>query len=592
MRPVFLLGAFAALAFAGGTARAADPVVGTMSSMAHAMPRGAGRARVTPAAEVNLRLARRERESVQVLVTSRSCDLENVRVEVGDLRRDRPWWKPWEAATLSAANVDCHVTGYVWTEFPTNAPHGVTAMESVPVREAPGYRLKVKTCTADWYPDPILDFLPSVKVARGDVQSFWIRVRCPSDQPAGTYRGMLSVVLTPVGGAPTTRALPFVVRVNDFAVPAESPLPLAVTFGPMTFMTNHSEHAQAEAKAKAADPQGPVALANGRLAEWGAFLADYYLTMDSLYTRTNLHWDVLARLRDEGRLGRFNLGYWDYPKGDAETMASWRERTLPRLRRNYEKARELGILGKAYLYGCDEVRTNWFDSIRACTEILRREFPGVPLATTAYDETYGVGSPLAGIDWFTPKTSKYDPVLAAKARAEGRRVGWYVCNVPGGTYANGFVQDPAIDLRMLMGAQTVRMRPDGFLYYELTIWNAPRPIERGPFTDWWSRSYLTANGDGCWTAVGPGGRPLSTQRLENFRDGLEDYAYALLLEEKLAAHPDAPWASEARRLLSVPREVMDTMENYTLDPAVYAAWRNAMADLIEGCGRSSPLPPN
>lgn len=579
--PVTAAAALALTVDALSAQSADDTLVGTMSPMEHAMPRGADRVRVTPAGEVSLRLARRERESVQVLVTNPAHDLEDVRVEVGDLRRERPWWRFWEATTLSAENVDCDVTGYVWTEFPTNAPHGVTSMESVSVKEAPGYRLKVKRCTAGWYPDPILNFLPSVKVSRGDVQSFWIRVRCPDGQSAGTYRGTLSVRFTPADGAPTVRRLPFAVRVNDFAVPAESPLPLAVTFGPMTFMTNHSEFAQAEAKAKAADPQGPVALAEGRLAEWGAFLADYYLTMDSLYTRTNLHWGVLARLRDEGRLGRFNLGYWDYPKGDAETMASWRERTLPRLRRNYEKARELGILDKAYLYGCDEVRTNYFDSIRACIGILRQEFPSVPLSTTAYDESYGVGSPLAGIDWFTPKTSKYDPARAAAARAEGRQVWWYVCNLPGGTYANGFVQDPAIDLRMLMGAQSVRMRPDGFLYYELTIWNAPRPIERGPFTDWWSRSYLTANGDGCWTAVGPGGKPLPTQRLENFRDGLEDYAYALLLERKLAADPRAAWADEARRLLAVPREVMDTMENYTLDPAAYAAWRDAMADLIE-----------
>ena len=162
---------------------------------------------------------------------------------------------------------------------------------------------------------------------------------------------------------------------------------------------------------------------------------------------------------------------------------------------------------------------------------------------------------------------------AAAARAEGRQGWWYVCNLPGGTYANGFVQDPAIDLRMLMGAQSVRMRPDGFLYYELTIWNAPRPIERGPFTDWWSRSYLTANGDGCWTAVGPGGKPLPTQRLENFRDGLEDYAYALEYERVTG------------RKAEVPASVCTSVWQYTDDPKAYYAWRDVLAEAIERATR-------
>ena len=134
---------------------------------------------------------------------------------------------------------------------------------------------------------------------------------------------------------------------------------------------------------------------------------------------------------------------------------------------------------------------------------------------------------------------------------------------------------------MLMGAQTLRMRPDGFLYYQISIWNAERPISKGPFTDWVTRSFMTLNGDGCWTAVGPGGKPLSTLRLENFRDGLEDYAYALLLEKKLAANPDAPWAAEAKALLDVPKNVMNTMNDFNDDPAALYAWRNAMADLID-----------
>jgi hypothetical protein len=73
-------------------------------------------------------------------------------------------------------------------------------------------------------------------------------------------------------------------------------------------------------------------------------------------------------------------------------------------------------------------------------------------------------------------------------------------------------------------------------------------------------------------------------RLENFRDGLEDYAYALELERKLKARTAAPddlWAKRARELLAVPDDVMRAMTQFTGDPAAVLRWRDAMADLIE-----------
>lgn len=564
----------------GALAFGADVTVGTASSMEFAFPRGEKKAVVVPAREAKVRLARNERESFQVLVTCADADLSDVKVEVSNLEREHSWWAFWNGADLPATNVDCHVTGYAWTLFPTNSRYTISTHRSVPCEKAPGYRMNVERCRDDWYPDPILDFLDGVEIKKGDVQSFWIRVRCPEDQPAGSYRGRLSVAYT-CAGRRNVRSLPLSVRVNDFAVPKASPLPLAVTYQPMAHRTNATAVAGAEADAKMKDPQGTVMLAKGREREWGDFLADYYLTMDSLYTRTNLHWQVLAQLRDDGRLGNFNLGYWDYYKGGGDAESKWRAETLPRLRRNYQMAKDLGILHKAYLYGCDEVDTNYFDNIRACVGILKKEFPGVPISTTAYDHDFGVGTRLDGIDWFTPLTPKFNKDKVEKARAQGRQVWWYVCCGPSGEWANGFTQHPPIDLRMLMGAQTVRMRPDGFLYYEISIWNAPRPIEKGPFTDWWERSFMTCNGDGCWTAVGPGGKPLSALRLENFRDGLEDYAYALLLERKLAANPNAPWAAKARELLAVPEVLMHSMNCFSTDPAVTYAWRDAMADLVE-----------
>jgi hypothetical protein len=87
--------------------------------------------------------------------------------------------------------------------------------------------------------------------------------------------------------------------------------------------------------------------------------------------------------------------------------------------------------------------------------------------------------------------------------------------------------------------------------------------------------------------VGPDGTPLSTVRLENFRDGLEDYAYAVELERKLNAcqDKDSDWARQARELLDVPSEVMIDMLNFTDSPDAVMHWRDSMADLIESAGK-------
>ena len=78
------------------------------------------------------------------------------------------------------------------------------------------------------------------------------------------------------------------------------------------------------------------------------------------------------------------------------------------------------------------------------------------------------------------------------------------------------------------------------------------------------------NGEGCIAGVGPDGIPLPTVRLENFRDGLEDYAYVALLKKKIAPRGgDDEWTRRAKAL-----------DCFSDDPAVLYAWRDAMADLI------------
>ena len=537
--------------------RSPDMLVGWATSMEHVRPRGAFEARAIPSDGLKVRLARNEYECVQVVVSPRNRDLTGVRVKVDG-----------ELGGFPVSNVSCSAMGYVRTmEVP---PYGVGV--TVPTNTVHGYVRTVRKPKPGWWPDPILDFLDGVDVKRHDVQSFWVCVHAPSGQKAGTYRGFLTVSADGIAAI----RIPFAVRVNDFALGRVSPLPLAITFAPET----RSEDARK-------NPESPVNAWRRHIDKWTDFLADHLITIDSLY-----HWHDLWRIRQlerlerQGRLGHFNLGYWSYPADGKETVEAWQRRNLPRLEQFYRAAKERNILDRAYVYGCDEVHAEHFTEIARAVAALKTALPGVPVATTAYDGAYGVGTALGDVDWFTPLTPSYDAAKADVARAQGHRVWWYVCMAPKAPRANMFVECQPIEGRLLMGAQSVRMKPDGFLYYQISIWNSSRCITSGPFTDWTPRSWRTYNGDGSWTCVGPDGTPLSTVRLENFRDGLEDYAYAVELERKLNAcqDKDSDWARQARELLDVPSEVMIDMQNFTDSPDAVMYWRDGMADLIESAG--------
>ena len=491
----------------------------------------------------SVRLARGEYESFQLLVRGER-DLSGLRVEA--------------AGGEAAGWVKCSPMGYVKL---VSKPEYFDKLEGNP--------------TLGWWPNMILDFLEEVDVPAGDVMGFWVRVHCPRDAKAGEYGAMLRV--SAKGEA--TREFPLSVRVNAFEMPAVAPMPMAVTFSPASHQILPGHYANplkselAAMKERNEDPEGPVKLWEKHRAEWGDFLADYFITPDSLYLSEKYppYFDMLERVRDQGRLNRFNLNYWSYPKSlSDDDVKSWRDNVVAHSRKMYEKAKELGIADRAYLYGCDEITEEKFPLIAKAVEVLKEEFPEVPLLTTALDNSYGADPALAGIDAFCPQIEYYDAARADEARARGKKVWWYICCYPLPPYPNMFIESRPIEGRLLMGAMSVKYRPDGFLYYETSVWNSRRPATFGPYTDWEPRSWsLFSNGDGAWTAAGPDGIPLATQRLENFRDGIEDLVYAKLYEKKFGAPPE------------VPESLVKSLKEYGTDPAALRAWRDAMADAIE-----------
>jgi hypothetical protein len=557
-------------------------LVGTATSMEHVLPKDpAALAQVRPAAALRLRLARGEFESAQIIVAPQTGTLCRVSVACSDLVcRDGHN----AGATLAASNVTCAVTGYSRTQY--QAPYAVGRTVFTNTADSIDYLRRGHSFPRpDWYPDVILDHVRETDVAEDTAQSFWVRVRCPRDQAAGVYRGELTVSAQGIDPL----QIPFTVRVNDFTLPKTAALPVAMNFNPsgsLGWLPTNAEHAERQAAKN--DPLAPQNIWRKRRMEWVDFLADYLIPYDFLYrVRTATHdrepnWDALLRLKEQGRLAPFTLAYWGQTPEGEKGRKKWEE-LLPYYRGIYDKAKELGLIDMGFFYGNDECNPKEFPAIRRAADLFHKEFPGVPLFTTSRDVDYGIGTnSLENVEWFCPLTGRYDLERAEKARAAGRKVWWYVCDGPTWKYANLHIENKPIDVRSLMGAQSVLFKTDGFLYWQLAKWLSPRTIGTDPFTDWVAASCFGFNGEGCMTAAGPDGIPLPTVRLENFRDGLEDYAYVTLLKEKIQARgKEDEWTRRARELVAVPPTVVKALDCFNDDPAALTAWRDAMADLLE-----------
>ncbi|HPD29750.1 MAG TPA: DUF4091 domain-containing protein [Phycisphaerae bacterium] len=481
-----------------------------------------------------LALARNEHEGFQVVVIPFGRDLADVTVSVG----------PLKSAMGQAFNgrIEVSLVGHV------------------DVADNPPYDAEHK----GWWPDPLLSFLQKSDVKEGEHVAFWIDVATRVETQAGSYEGTLTITArdaSPIG-------LRLKVQVWDFALPNGTHLRNAFTYN-----------------------EGPTG--NFYKGRWNDemryryydFILDHRLNIDHLYRQESPEIGLLKYGAGRG-MNAFNVGgVFRQGKGDKDD---------PKLSQYVQELKNAGVFDRAYVYGFDEAKREKFTEIREVFGEIRKRFPGLKTMTTAVDRSFGKRSGLREVvDIWVPLTDSYDIEAARELRREGREMWWYICVVPTHPYANWFIEYPAIEARLLTGVMSYKYEVGGFLYYLINLWEGnSRPISKGPYTDWNPGSLVneekkyTANGDGSLLCPGPDG-PLSTIRLENIRDGFEDYEYLWLLREtleRIGKRPPAPahraFLDRAAALLRVPDSVVTTTTNYTRDPQEVIEFRARLAEAI------------
>jgi hypothetical protein len=483
----------------------------------------------------SLSLAANEHEGFQVVVIPFHRDLNNVTVSVSKLRGRSP-------AQEFAGETQVSLVGHV--KVGDKQPYDVE------------YR--------GWWPDPLLSFQQSCDAHVGEHIAFWIDVSTEVKASADDYEGTVRVEAE--GCRPIELRLK--VHVWDFRLPNGTRLRNAFTYDLQAAKRIYRDAWTSELARRYHD-----------------FILDHRLNIDHLYRKQPEDIGLLQYGVSRG-MNAFNVKYVSKGAG-VEKIMEILDDCVPELK-------AAGLFDLAYVYGFDEVSKEYFPRIQELFGTIHRKYPGLETMTTAYDFSFGRGTGLREVvDIWVPLIPYYSLEEAVKLRREGKDMWWYACITPLHPYPNWFVEYPAIEPRLLMGAMSYKYKTGGFLYYMMNRWwNNRGPITSGPYTSWdpgsaENRRGEVASGDGSLFCPGPD-RPLSTIRLENIRDGLEDYEYLSLLRDLLSeieARPEAldrrSWLEPARELLSVPPKVVTTLTDFTSDSNDVDSFRRQLAEAIE-----------
>ena len=512
-------------------------------------------ARVTPVStpttnsntEVSISLARRERESAQVLVTCDGVtDLKSVTLEIEPLHT--------EGGAAFRGNVKWERIGHM-PRVPDAEKHPC----------APAAAEK-------WIPDPLLPAGPFA-VERGSTQGAWITVYAAPDARAGCYRSIIRVLQ----GGRILAAVPFAVRVRDFSLARIFKLDTAFSLMDGFMRAKYPANWRAMKK-QAID-----------------VMLDHRLNPDDISRTAPPEIEDLLYARKRG-MSRFNiLNIVPEPESNVLWVCTARASELfsdgfypefrDRLRPYLATLKANGLDGLAYVYGFDECRSSYYAGIDAMWRRFKADFPDLPMMTTTTlfrDFAHGRTNSFDCVttDWYCPVISQYNIAAADRLRARGKKVWWYVCNSPPHPYASiSSLEYPPVEGRILLGCLTWLYRADGFLYWHVNNWrrNVHPLMDEAEtrFPEWDLKTRMKMPGDGILLYPGKD-HVLPSIRLANVRDGEEDYEYLVLAE---AAAGRAKVSEMVRRLVSSPSK-------FTRDAGAISELRDRLADMIEEYARS------
>jgi hypothetical protein len=194
---------------------------------------------------------------------------------------------------------------------------------------------------------------------------------------------------------------------------------------------------------------------------------------------------------------------------------------------------------------------------------------------------------LGKLDIYVPKLSHLNLWYPRfeQVQREGAELWFYTCCHPVGRYPNRFLDQSLLKVRVLHWINYL-YDMDGYLHWGLNHFAGDNPytqeaISKGlPLGD---RAIVYPGTDAL----------LGSLRFSAMRDGLQDYEYLWVLENKLSKikqriGKEAAWLNPRQRPLELCRRVVSSFHEYTRDPDIMLGTRDAIAREIEELS-SEPL---
>ena len=397
-----------------------------------------------------------------------------------------------------------------------------------------GHTLKTKllrehyaSILGNMIPDGLPPVDGAVTVKGGKSQGFVVKVWAETDQAAGLYSADLTV--TDAESGKTVKTAKVYVYVYPFSLSEETALRTAVNLGDWAIVSAYQNRGMNDYE------------------YWDLYKIYYDFLLENRICAYRLPYRL-----DDGRVA----DYLNNPRVNSFVInkISDNEAQAHEILKQNEK-----WLKKGFYYYVDEpTNTGLLNNLAAAGDRLAQTFPGYrqispfftnmnldgqdqiefmksyvniwctkPFAFTPRDKAFIAGTQFMTTSAQDEKYGTFAERMAALAK-EGHEAWLYVCWEPGQPYVNwlamGDGTEPLVSVWQCKMTDSV-----GMLYWDATYWQDENPMDKlTPLVG------VASHGDGVLMYSGAligSYEPISSHRLENLRNGIQDYQLLTMLEE-------------------------------------------------------------